>query len=313
MSLGADFNVPGGARLTIDGNLNLNGFRLKLNRTDSDGNAEVDVNGAGTAGPSINGTGEVDFFGTGSLHRDLMHDEDAVHPFIIGPDVTIQGGHGVIDTTHANPARILNWGAIRANEAGVGIALGNNFVNHGSIFVSAGAKVTGPTGPTGALVNAQGATLGGTGTFAGNVSNSGIILSGSPMGSFTISGDLTETSTAQIRVNLAGGPTGPVSNKLVVTGHANLAGVLDLHTVGTFKAGAGETFNVMSFGSATGTVGIHDSAGIGSALHVIPIIGSKSITLAILSQGPTNAPTSAGATFSDLAITDAGVGSKSED
>ena len=87
---------------------------------------------------------------------------------------------------------------------------------------------------------------------AGNLSNSGSLTVG-PGSTFTVAGNFTQTSTGTLNDQIGGTPASGLFGQADVTGTATLAGTFNLALVNGFSPTSGQTFDVMSFASATGT------------------------------------------------------------
>jgi uncharacterized protein with beta-barrel porin domain len=92
----------------------------------------------------------------------------------------------------------------------------------GTLTVAQNATLTSP-----AVTIGSGGILTGIGTISGNVINSGIISPGNPVGTLTIRGNFTQTSSGVFRLELGGLSPGEFG-LLAVTGNATLAGTLQL-------------------------------------------------------------------------------------
>jgi hypothetical protein len=84
-------------------------------------------------------------------------------------------------------------------------------------------------------------------TTAGNWSNSGSLTVGAES-TLTVNGTFTQTPSGSLTVQLGGTAPGQFS-QVVVTSLAMLDGTLNVTEVGAFTPAAGDTFQVMSFGS----------------------------------------------------------------
>jgi autotransporter-associated beta strand protein len=120
---------------------------------------------------------------------------------------------------------------------------GTTTVNAGSLIVD-GSIVSAQT-----LVGAAG-LLGGHGSLAGNLVNSGIVSPGDSPGTLTVGGNYTQSAGGTLRIEVAGLAAGQ-HDLLAVSGHANLAGTLQLIALGGFKLQVG---NQLTFLTATGGV-----------------------------------------------------------
>jgi hypothetical protein len=100
----------------------------------------------------------------------------------------------------------------------------------------------------------QGGSLTGLGTLTADISNAGTASPGSPSttGALNIAGGYTCADTANLNVRI-GGRIGGQFDVLAVTNNAALAGVLNVSLIGGFAPQAGDSFDIMTFNSATGT------------------------------------------------------------
>jgi hypothetical protein len=132
---------------------------------------------------------------------------------------------------------------------------GSSVTGAGVTFTSGSIRVDGQVTASDGLLIGPGAAVSGVGTIRGPVLNTGRLTpgDGGAPGTLTITGDYRQTATATLGVVLGGpDPTGPFS-KLVVTGAADLAGVLEVTLADGFTPQAGNQFSVLSYGSRHGT------------------------------------------------------------
>jgi fibronectin-binding autotransporter adhesin len=112
----------------------------------------------------------------------------------------------------------------------------------------------------------NGAELAGFGPIVGTVTNLGIVSPGTSPGTLTIDGDYTQNPSGTLRIEVAGLGEGE-HDLLAVTGHASLAGTLQLIRVGDFNLQVGDqvtfltandgisgTFDTIENGFATATI-----------------------------------------------------------
>ncbi|OPY03607.1 MAG: Lectin C-type domain protein [Syntrophorhabdus sp. PtaB.Bin184] len=98
----------------------------------------------------------------------------------------------------------------------------------------------------------EGGTLGGGGTLSGNLfADGGTLFPGSSPGTFTITGNYTQTGTT-LAIEIQG--TGASEyDRLVVTGAAQLGGTLTVTLLNGFMPSPGDSFTIMTYASHTGT------------------------------------------------------------
>src|SRR5260221_130034 len=105
---------------------------------------------------------------------------------------------------------------------------------------------------TPALTIENGGTLTGTGTIRGNVTNSGVVSPGNPFGTLTIQGNFTQTNSGIFHLEIGGLAPGDFG-VLAVTGHATLAGTLQLVRTGNFHFQPGDKLVFLTANSVAGS------------------------------------------------------------
>jgi hypothetical protein len=116
--------------------------------------------------------------------------------------------------------------------------------------------------------NNAGGTLTGSGTVAGNLSNSGTVHpGGTSPGTLTVTGNYTQTATGTLAVDLGGTTPGSQFDQLAVGSSSTLAGTLTANLVNGFTPGGGDSFPVVTFASGSGTFGTTNVPGLGNGLR----------------------------------------------
>ncbi len=158
---------------------------------------------------------------------------------------------------------VYNAGTFRKS-AGTGT---NNidwvFNNSGTVDIRVGTlSFNGPS-----FVNAAGAVVQGYGTL--NVANTtfvnrGIINPGSSVGILTLIGNLPQTSSCVINIEL-GGTAATNYDRLLVSGTAQLDGTLNVQLVNGFRPVGGDVFTILSSSALSGTFAANNAnlAGLG--------------------------------------------------
>lgn len=103
------------------------------------------------------------------------------------------------------------------------------------------------------LVNNENLFAGGT--INGDVENNDYLLPAngtSATDQLDVQGDFTQTSAAQLRVRLGGTVPASQYDRVDVSGHAQLAGTLDVRLVHSFAPAAGDRFQILEAGSRSG-------------------------------------------------------------
>ncbi len=168
--------------------------------------------------------------------------------------------------------------------------------DQGTILLSSGAVQLTSTPATlasagtidvGTLDLGSGGTLGGTGTLEGNVVNAGKVTPGSPNGQLTITGNYTQTSAGSLGIQLSGTQAGTQYGQLLINGSASLGGTLAVTYAQTFTPALGNSFQVMTFDSASGAFATTTGLTIGTNLQLDPTnAGTALILTAASSQAP---------------------------
>jgi hypothetical protein len=150
------------------------------------------------------------------------------------------------------------------------------FSNAGSVTIGAGSTLTvagtyteasSPTlGTTlsggtltvtgGGQVNIQaGGVLGGSGTINANVTNGGLVNPGGTgaAGLLTLNGNYTQTANGVLNIEIGGTNPGTGFDQLVISGTATLGGTLNVSLINGFVPTSGTAFQILTFGSASGT------------------------------------------------------------
>jgi hypothetical protein len=180
----------------------------------------------------------------------------------------------LVDAAGANDAltnaTALAQGSTLTLAAGVTLAPPSGFTNDGTLVLNGGALVVGPTGSfqqnQGALLlsdaashidviaggneNIAGCTLGGVGTVNGDVTAAGTVAPGNTPGTLTINGNYTQAPGATLNEEIASASD---YDRLVVNGAATLDGTIAVVPVGGYVPPNGQTFDVITATSSTGT------------------------------------------------------------
>ena len=103
-------------------------------------------------------------------------------------------------------------------------------------------------------IDSTSAWYGMAGSVLTSLSNSGKVSSkASSPGLLTSSGTFTQTSTGILNIELGGTSAGSSYDDLSVTGAATLNGILNVDLVNGFTPTIGETFDIITCGSRSGT------------------------------------------------------------
>jgi hypothetical protein len=129
-------------------------------------------------------------------------------------------------------------------------------------------------------------------TTAGNFTNNGTLGVGAG-DTLAVTGNYTQTSTATLAVQLAGTGAGQFG-RVTTTGLATLDGTLNVTLVGGFTPVAGNTFQVLAFGSQSGDFATKTGFVLGSGLFLREHFHATELTLEVfqgqfvIQQQPSN-------------------------
>ncbi len=158
-----------------------------------------------------------------------------------------------------------NQGELMAvGDAGISIP-GSNFTTSGSVTIAANSSISrggsyvqtaGGTLVEGTLsatqgVNLHGGDLAGDGTVAANLSNGGVVLPGTSVGTLSVTGTYTQTAGGRLAAEIGGLNPGEV-DLLAVTEQATLDGRFEATAVGGYQPAIGDRAVVLTCGSRTG-------------------------------------------------------------
>ncbi|MEX1309499.1 MAG: hypothetical protein AB1Z65_03685 [Candidatus Sulfomarinibacteraceae bacterium] len=176
-----------------------------------------------------------------------------------GGSIRVNGSAGASEVpsnfTNYGSITVAGGGSIRVNgSAGAGENVAASMVNFGLVDLKTGGELT----LTGAIFDNPepgGLTGGGvldlTAAAPGSVF-AGTLNPGSSPGIFTVQGDFTEGSSAQIVIEIGGTAPGAEVDRLDVTGTLSADGNIEVGLLHPYHPVGGEQFQVVTFDSLTG-------------------------------------------------------------
>lgn len=238
----------------------------------------------------------------------------------IGSATTIRGGRGTIggSSYFGGALTLINQGTITSDTAGETMTLqvsgltntgllraqngGGLTVNGapnvgGQIEVGSGSAVQWNSGLTlasngvlrllgGTFTANSGLTVLGTaegaGTVVAPVTNSGLVAPGSPTGVLVITGTFAQTASGTLDLDVGGTTVGTGFDRLAVSGAASLNGTLALGLVSGFQPTLGQTFDVMTYPSRTGSFATVTGTDFGNGLGFQASLGTTALTLTVV-------------------------------
>ena len=151
-------------------------------------------------------------------------------------------------TNFANSVVSFNGGTL--NSGGTTISNGSPFMVGNGTSAATLNLLGGTHTFANGLLLATNATLTGVGNVFGSVTNFGIIAPGLPIGVINITGGLTLADSSALDMEIAGSGTNAV---LDISGLLKAGGWLDVTLTNGYTGNVGDTFNLLNFGSLTGT------------------------------------------------------------
>jgi len=193
-----------------------------------------------------------------------------------GGTVNLSGGTltvGTLDLTDATGA--VNWTGGTFNYDTLGVGAGTFSGAGRTLSVGAGDTVnlSGGTLKVGTIDHTGGGAFGFTGgtlsvnTFQGDLTNAGGTLApGDSPGATMINGDYTQQAGGTLKIELGGLAQGTEYDFLKVTGALSLGGTLEVVLYGGFNPQYGNTFDLLDWGSLSGTFATVNLPSLGEGL-----------------------------------------------
>lgn len=201
----------------------------------------------------------------------------------------IKTGDGTLTLTGSN-----TYGGGTAVNDGTLVAGNNSALGTGSVQLDGGTLriAGGVTINSSLLFGSNGGTLGGNGTYLGDliVGAKGIVSPGNSPGLLTIDGDYTQQTLSLLKIELGGTLRGTEYDALVVTGDVTLAGALDVVLYGGFNPLAGNSFDILDWGTLNGTFDTVDLPALSSGLYWDTSALYTGGVLSVLSSGASPVP-----------------------
>ncbi len=116
------------------------------------------------------------------------------------------------------------------------------------------------------------ATLTGSGTITGNVSGAGIVAPGDSTQTLTIAGNVTQSATTDLNLEVGGASPGTQFDRLVVSGIVTLGGNLNLSLISGFVPSQYESFRIIDNTGGSAVVGTFNGYAEGA---LIPVAGTQ--------------------------------------
>ena len=205
---------------------------------------------------------------------------DTVQPrFINKGTLEKTGGSGVTIFSNVD---VENSGTFR-------ISAGTVWLSGTSTFTQSGGRtaLSGGSLDASGLLMFEGGRLGGAGTIAASVINSGARVepggNNKTAGTLSITGDYTQGAAATLSIELGGTIAGNQYDQLLIGGTANLGGTLEINTLGGFKIPDGSSFNVLTYPSFNGSFAVLDAP---SGITTAPGAGGLLLNAQTPAPGP---------------------------
>lgn len=162
--------------------------------------------------------------------------------------------------------------------------------NSGTVELNSGGVIAFQGGAT-----LNGGQLVGRGPLLGSVVNNGAsVRPGSSPGTAAIDGDYTQNAGATLEIELAGLLPDTQHDVLAVTGAALLGGTLRLVAVDGFTPQAGQSFQIVTAGSAAGAFDRVELAGFPGKLAADVTVDADRVVVTVVERSPSGGQPSAG-------------------
>ena len=120
------------------------------------------------------------------------------------------------------------------------------------------------------------------------MNNAAVVSPGLSIGCFDISGDYMQTSDGAFHLEIGGSSSCTTVDELAVTGHASLAGALQIYLIDGCTPALGQLFTIMTYASHDGILERVTNDCAGSGLMFIVNYGATSLTLEVVKQPAPN-------------------------
>jgi T5SS/PEP-CTERM-associated repeat protein len=295
-------SVATGGKLTLP-DLTSPDYIPNLTLADEAGSSgEMDVSGATFTSPENVVIGRL---GAGTFSATLGATVDIAGfsaPSLTGGQgtITVDGsdwtnsGDGLIGTFNASdPASVLTL----QNDSSMSIASFLAINKSGAVVIDKTSRMavgTGGFGPFGSLQVSTGGVLAGAGNVTGTVIQAagGKILPGFSPGVITIDGDYTQNAGATYTAEIGGTAPGTGYDQINVSGTATLGGTLNVRFVKGFIPSVGQTFDIVSAKSLSGSFAIISQPGQASVSVAKTASGMTVTVNSVVTGAPViNSPT----------------------
>jgi RHS repeat-associated protein len=181
--------------------------------------------------------------------------------------------------TVQNGANVNVAASAFTNAGMVVVGSGSTLTTAGSYTQSSGSTAVNGTLASGGTVAVNGGVLNGAGTVQGNVVNAAQITPGNAPGVLMITGNYTQTSAGTLNIEIGGTTPGSGYDQLNISGTAALDGTLNISLINGFGPAFGQTFQIMSFASSSGTFATINGLTLGFKTLFTVSLGASSLVL----------------------------------
>jgi hypothetical protein len=243
-----DLNFEGGGSptYTLGSGVNLSGSIYTIGYYQSITGGAFTLNNQGTI--NLNTNAFTSYVGAGNLTLNNTGTFEAANSNV----VNFVGGFANAGTLNVGSGSTINFNSGFTQTAGATVADGTLNLNNGANTLTV-----------------QGGMLSGGGTVKGSVISAGTVSPGSNLGTLNITGAYTQQSGGALTIDLGGYGKGSSYSLLNVTGAAGLSGTLNIALVNNFEPLVGDMFEIVDYGSHTGTFSNVTGAGNGFDFNVV--------------------------------------------
>ena len=165
------------------------------------------------------------------------------------------------------------------------------FTNTGDITIASGRTFTVSAGTFNydggsisacGTFNLQSGSFVGTGTIAPNFTNSGQVNPGGSPGVINMTSNYTKNSSGQLNIEIGGLTAATDFDQLNIAGAATLDGTLNISLINSFTPNLGDSFEIMTFASRSGTFSTVNGLDLGGGLAFQLNFNPTNLTLVVV-------------------------------
>lgn len=263
--------IPSSGNLSIGGSQN----KVMTGRT---------LNNSGAS--TMTGSGDL-FLNNGSVFNNLAGatfdvQSDADFGFASGSSSTFNNSGTFLRSVDSGDT-VFPSNVVFRNDGDVEVQTGTLVLQGGYTQTAGTTFLNGGNFDVGSFVlDIQSGTLRGAGVVTGSGDVEGTTDIGLSPGTLEFTGDYSQSSSAQMEVEIGGLTAGTDFDVLVVGGTVTLDGTLNVTLINGFSPQLGDSFEIMTYGSRSGDFSTYNGLVLGGGLELQASFGASSLTLTVV-------------------------------